>query len=128
MDVQTEGVSVSKEASVELLKLALTSSDERYDEIYLSNYGTINIESALKRIPGVGRVCNTGARSYSMRVWLRPDTMAGYGLTTADVISAIKAQNKESPAGTIGSQPNSDALSMTMPITAEGRMNSVPQV
>ena len=52
IDVQTEGVSVSKEASVELLKLALTSTDDRYDEIYLSNYATINIQAALKRIPG----------------------------------------------------------------------------
>lgn len=127
IDVQTEGVSVSKEASVELLKLALTSEDERYDEIYLSNYATINIESALKRIPGVGRVRNTGARSYSMRVWLNPDTMTGYGLTTSDVIDAIKAQNKESPAGSIGSQPNAETLSMTLPITAAGRMSSVPQ-
>ena len=127
IDVQTEGVSVSKEASVELLKLALSSSDERYDEIYLSNYATINIQSALKRIPGVGRVRNTGSRSYSMRVWLKPDMMAGYGLTTSDVIGAIKAQNKESPAGSIGSQPNTDSLSMTLPITAAGRMSSVPQ-
>ncbi|QLE84599.1 multidrug efflux RND transporter permease subunit [Shewanella sp. Scap07] len=127
IDVQTEGVSVSKEASVELLKLALTSTDDRYDEIYLSNYGTINIEAALKRIPGVGRVRNTGARSYSMRVWLKPDIMAGYGLTTSDVINAVKAQNKESPAGSIGSQPNTESLSMTLPITAAGRMSSVPQ-
>ncbi len=127
IDVQNEGVSVSKEASVELLKLALTSTDERYDEIYLSNYGTINIEAALKRIPGVGRVRNTGSRSYSMRVWLKPDIMAGYSLTTNDVISAIKAQNKESPAGTIGSQPNAESLSMTLPITADGRMSSVQQ-
>ncbi len=127
IDVQNEGVSVSKEASVELLKLALTSTDDRYDEIYLSNYGTINIEAALKRIPGVGRVRNTGSRSYSMRVWLKPDIMAGYALTTNDVIAAIKAQNKESPAGTIGSQPNAESLSMTLPITADGRMSSVQQ-
>ncbi|USD36591.1 MULTISPECIES: efflux RND transporter permease subunit [Ferrimonas] len=127
IDVQTEGVSVSKEASVELLKLALTSSDERFDEIYLSNYATINIESALRRIPGVGRTRNTGSRSYSMRVWLKPDQMAGHGLTTSDVISAIKAQNKESPAGTIGTQPNVDDLSLTLPITAAGRLSSVQQ-
>ncbi|TKB55032.1 efflux RND transporter permease subunit [Ferrimonas aestuarii] len=127
IDVQTEGVSVSKEASVELLKLALTSDDERFDEIYLSNYATINITSALKRIPGVGRTRNTGSRSYSMRIWLKPDMMAGYGLTTSDVIGAIKAQNKESPAGTIGTQPNSDQLSLTLPITAAGRLSSVQQ-
>lgn len=73
IDVQTAGVSVSKDSSVELLKLSLTSKDPRFDEIYLSNYASINIESALRRIPGVGRVRNTGARSYAMRVWLRPD-------------------------------------------------------
>lgn len=125
IDVQTEGVSVSKDSSVELLKLALTSSDEKFDEIYLSNYATINIESALRRIPGVGRTRNTGSRSYSMRIWLKPDTMAGYGLTTSDVMNAIKAQNKESPAGTIGAQPNSDSISLTLPISVAGRLSSV---
>lgn len=125
IDVQTEGVSVSKDSSVELLKLALTSSDEKFDEIYLSNYATINIESALRRIPGVGRTRNTGSRSYSMRIWLKPDTMAGYGLTTNDVMNAIKAQNKESPAGTIGAQPNSDSISLTLPISVAGRLSSV---
>ncbi|MCH1926816.1 multidrug efflux RND transporter permease subunit [Shewanella sp. C32] len=125
IDVQTEGVSVSKDSSVELLKLALTSNDERYDEIYLSNYASINIESALRRIPGVGRTRNTGSRSYSMRVWLKPDAMAGLGLTTSDIISAVKAQNKETPAGTIGTQPNGDDLTMTLPIVAGGRLSSV---
>lgn len=125
IEVQTEGVSVSKKASIELLKLALTSKDARYDEIYLSNYASINIESALRRIPGVGSTRNTGSRSYSMRVWLRPDQMAGYKLTTNDVVNAIKAQNTESPAGTIGTQPNTDAISVTLPITAPGRLSSV---
>ncbi|GGI90672.1 efflux RND transporter permease subunit [Shewanella gelidii] len=127
IDVQTEGVTVSKEATVELLKLALTTDDPRFDEIYLSNYASINIEPALRRIPGVGKTRNTGSRSYAMRIWLKPDVMAGYGLTTADVISEIKSQNKESPAGNIGSQPNSDALSLTLPITANGRLSSVHQ-
>ncbi|WP_299005228.1 efflux RND transporter permease subunit [uncultured Shewanella sp.] len=125
IEVQNEGISVSKEAPIQLLKLALTSKDPRYDEIYLSNYTSINIESALRRIPGVGGTRNTGSRSYSMRIWLRPDQMAGYKLTTNDVINAIEAQNKESPAGTIGTQPNSDAVSVTLPITAPGRLSSV---
>ncbi|MCL1124278.1 efflux RND transporter permease subunit [Shewanella surugensis] len=125
IEVQTEGVSVSKKASIELLKLALTSKDARYDEIYLSNYASINIESALRRIPGVGSTRNTGSRSYSMRVWLRPDQMAGYKLTTNDVVNAIEAQNTESPAGTIGTQPNTDDISVTLPITAPGRLSSV---
>ena len=125
VDVQTDGVTVSTESSVELLKLALTSDDARYDEIYLSNYATINVQAALKRIPGVGRVRNTGSRSYSMRVWLRPDTMAGYGLTVSDISKAIKEQNKEAAAGEIGAQPSDDTIKLTFPVRAQGRFNKV---
>ena len=125
VDVQTEGVTVSTESSVELLKLALTSDDERYDEIYLSNYATINVQQALKRIPGVGRVRNTGSRSYSMRVWLRPDVMAGYGLTVNDVITAIQEQNKEAAAGEIGAQPMNEQIKLTFSVSAQGRFNKV---
>lgn len=125
VDVQTEGVTVSTESSVELLKLALTSDNERYDEIYLSNYATINVQQALTRIPGVGRVRNTGSRSYSMRVWLRPDVMAGYGLTVNDVTSAIKEQNKEAAAGELGAQPMNEKVKLTFSVTAQGRFNKV---
>ncbi|WP_448211095.1 efflux RND transporter permease subunit [Colwellia sp. MEBiC06753] len=127
VDVQTEGVSVSNESSVELLKLALTSDDDRYDEIYLSNYATINIQAALKRVPGVGRVRNTGSRSYSMRVWVRPDVLAGYGLTVSDVTNAIKEQNKEVAAGEIGAQPVEDNIKLNFAVRAQGRLNQVEQ-
>ena len=127
VDVQTEGVTVSNESSVELLKLALTSDDPRYDEIYLSNYASINVEAALKRVPGVGRVRNTGSRSYAMRVWLKPDILAGYELTVNDVTAAIKAQNKEAAAGEIGAQPMSDAIKLNFPVRAQGRLNKVDE-
>jgi hydrophobe/amphiphile efflux-1 (HAE1) family protein len=127
VDVQTEGVTVSNESSVELLKLALTSDDPRYDEIYLSNYASINVEAALKRVPGVGRVRNTGSRSYAMRVWLKPDILAGYELTVNDVSAAIKAQNKEAAAGEIGAQPMKDAIKLNFPVRAQGRLNKVDE-
>jgi len=127
VDVQTEGVNVSNESSVELLKLALTSDDPRYDEIYLSNYASINVEAALKRVPGVGKVRNTGSRSYAMRVWLKPDILAGYELTVNDVTAAIKAQNKEAAAGEIGAQPMSDAIKLNFPVRAQGRLNKVDE-
>ncbi len=125
VDVQQNGVTVSTESSVELLKIALTSDDAKYNDIYLSNYASINIQAALKRIPGVGRVRNTGARSYSMRIWVRPDRMAGYGLTVTDVSNAIKEQNKEAAAGTIGAQPMDESIKLNFPINAQGRYNKV---
>jgi len=125
VDVQQNGVTVSAESSIELLKIALTSSDEKYNDIYLSNYASINIQAALKRIPGVGRVRNTGARSYSMRIWIRPDRMAGYGLTVTDVRNSIKEQNKEAAAGNIGAQPMNEAIKLNFPINAQGRFNKV---
>ncbi|MEW6992932.1 efflux RND transporter permease subunit [Colwelliaceae bacterium MEBiC 14330] len=125
VDVQQNGVTVSTESSVELLKIALTSDDEKYNDIYLSNYASINIQAALKRIPGVGRVRNTGSRSYAMRIWIRPDRMAGYGLTVSDVSNAIKEQNKEAAAGTIGAQPMDESIKLNFPINAQGRYNKV---
>jgi len=125
VDVMQEGVSVDKEASIELLKLALTSDEAKYDDVYLSNFLSINVADAVRRIPGVGRTRNTGARSYSMRIWLRPDRMASHGLTTSDVSNAIKEQNKEAAAGTLGAQPND--VAMAYPITTQGRLTSAAE-
>lgn len=127
VDVMQEGVSVDKESTVELLKMALTSTDPKYDELYLSNFVTINIEAALRRIPGVGRTRNTGGRSYSMRVWLNPDLMASHGLTTSDVITAIKEQNAEAAAGSMGSQPNKENINLSLPITTQGRLTQASE-
>jgi multidrug efflux pump len=123
IDVASEGVSVEKQAAIDLLKIAVTSKDPKYDNIYLSNYVAINIASAIRRIPGIGRTRNTGARTYAMRIWLRPDRMAGYGLTTSDVIDAIKEQNSEAAAGNLGGQPNSEDVKLTYPISAQGRLS-----
>lgn len=123
-DVAQEGVSIEKDASVELLKIALTSNDPKYDDIYLSNYVTININGALRRIPGVGRIRNTGARRYAMRIWLRPDRMTGFGLTTSDVLNAIREQNASAAAGQLGAQPGNEDLNLTLPVSTEGRLSS----
>ncbi|MEM9300520.1 MAG: efflux RND transporter permease subunit [Pseudomonadota bacterium] len=124
VDVMQEGVSVDKQATIELLKVALTSDDPRYDDVYLSNFVSINVNAAIRRIPGVGRVRNTGSRSYAMRLWLRPDRMAAHGLTTSDVISAVREQNTEAAAGTIGALPGDASVSLTTPITTQGRLES----
>ncbi|MBO6657952.1 MAG: multidrug efflux RND transporter permease subunit [Pseudomonadales bacterium] len=127
VDVMQEGVSVEKLANVELMKIAIRSDDPKFDEIYLSNYMSINIRDEMKRIPGVGRTRNNGSRRYSMRIWLKPDLMAAYGLTTTDVMDAVKEQNIATAAGTIGGQPNSSEVNLTYPVSAQGRLETAEE-
>ena len=84
------------------MTLTLTSSDPRFDEIYLSNFATINVLDVLKRVPGVGRVSNIGSRYYAMQIWILPDRMANFGLTIKDLQNVLKDQNRESAAGVLG--------------------------
>ena len=125
-EVLQSGISVEKQAPGQLLTIALTSDDPKYDEIYLSNYATINILDVIRRIPGVGRVSNVGSRYYGMQIWVYPDRMASFGLTVKDLQDALKDQNRESAAGELGKQPIID-VDVAMPITAQGRLSTVSQ-
>ena len=108
------------------MTLCLTSNDPKFDEIYLSNFATINVVDVLRRIPGVGRVSNIGSRYYAMQIWVQPDKMANFGLTVQDLQTALKDQNRESAAGVLGQQPVS-GLDVTIPITTQGRLSTVSQ-
>ena len=127
VDVMQEGVSVEKLANVELMKIAIRSDDPKFDEVYLSNYLSININDEMKRIPGVGRTRNNGSRRYSMRIWLKPDRMTAYGLTTGDVMNAVREQNTATAAGTIGGQPNAGDVALTYPVSATGRLETAEE-
>ncbi|MEM6545992.1 MAG: efflux RND transporter permease subunit, partial [Pseudomonadota bacterium] len=127
VDVMQEGLAVEKVANVELMKIAIRSDDPRFDEVYLSNYMSINIRDEIKRIPGVGRTRNNGSRRYSMRIWLKPDRMAAYGLTTTDVMNAVREQNAAASAGTIGGQPNDGSVTLTYPVSATGRLETAEE-
>ena len=85
--------------------LSLYSEDERFEEIFLTNYGIINLQNPLARIPGIGLVRVFGAGPYSMRVWLDPKRLQTFGLTTADVLTAIQGQNVQVVAGQLGAPP-----------------------
>ncbi|MCD7711972.1 MAG: efflux RND transporter permease subunit, partial [Firmicutes bacterium] len=115
-----------KQAPSQLMTLSLISDDPRFDEIYLSNFATINVLDVLRRIPGVGRVSNIGSRYYGMQIWVYPDRMANMGLNVQDLQNALKDQNRESAAGEIGKQPVID-VDITLPITAPGRLSSVEE-
>ena len=123
-EVVQNGISVEKQASSKLLTITLLSSDPKFDEIYLSNYATLNVLDMLRRVPGVGSVSNVGSRYYAMQIWVLPDRLANLGLTVQDLQRALKDQNRESAAGVLGQQPMTD-LDVTIPITAQGRLSSV---
>ena len=108
------------------MTICLTSEDPKFDEIYLSNFATLNVLDLLRRIPGVGRVSNIGSRYYAMQIWVDPARLANYGLTVKDVQDALKDQNRESAAGVLGQQPV-EGLDFTIPITAQGRLSSAAQ-
>ncbi len=125
-EVVQNGISVSKQASSRLLTITLQSDDAKFDEIYLSNYATLNVVDILRRVPGVGRVSSVGGRYYAMQIWVRPDKLANFGLTVKDLQSVLKDQNRESAAGVLGQQPIGN-VDVTTPITAHGRLSSVSE-
>ncbi len=121
-EVRRNGVTVAKRSQNILLVVALNSPNSTYDTLYLSNYATQQVLDELKRIPGAAEVSIFGARDYSMRVWLNPDRMAQFGLTTSDISAAINAQNAQYAAGKIGAEPAPPGQQLVYTVTARGRM------
>jgi len=123
-EVVRQGITVTK-ASTNILGVFALESDGRYDDVFLSNYATINLVDALKRVPGVGDVAVFGTKDYSMRVWVDPDQLAMRGLTVSEVAAAIREQNAVFPAGTIGQRPTAGAIELTVPVLTQGRLQEV---
>ena len=120
--VQVQGVSTKKKSPSILLAVNLISPDGRYDDIYLSNYATIQLKDELSRINGVGDVTYLGQRDYSMRVWLDPQKMAARSLTASDIVHAVEAQNIQVAAGQIGQQPVPDGQQFQLTMSTLGRL------
>ncbi len=125
-EVVQNGISVSKETASRLMTITVMSDDPKFDEVYLSNYTTLNVIDPIRRIPGVGSVGSVGGRYYAMQIWVEPDKLANLGLTVKDVQNALKDQNRESAAGTLGQAPMTD-IDVTMPIIARGRLSTVEE-
>ncbi len=121
-DVRRTGVLVQKRSTDILMVIGISSTDPRYDSLFLSNYTTLNVLDILKRTPGVADAFIFGARDYSMRVWLKPDVMARFGVTTSDVANALRAQNAQFAAGKIGQEPAGEEQSLTFTVTTPGRL------
>jgi multidrug efflux pump subunit AcrB len=90
LEVRSQGVKVEKQSPALLQVIALSSPDGRYDDLFLSNYATINLIDLLKRVPGIGEVSLLNPVDYSMRIWLSTDRLTSYGLTPNDVLDAVR--------------------------------------
>ena len=104
-EVTQIGVTVMKRQTSQVLMFTLTS-DGRYDDEFLTNYNNINIVPAIKRIQGVGDVQSPGLKTYSMRVWLKPDVMKQYNLMPSDITGVLAEQNIEAAPGSFGQESN----------------------
>jgi len=121
--VTAQGITVRKVSPNILLVASLYSEDDRYDETFFSNYAIINLQNPLARIQGVGQIRIFGAGPYSMRVWLDPKRLQTFGLTTQDVLNAIRGQNIEVVAGQIGGPPVPEDQPFQFTINALGRLS-----
>ena len=122
-EVVRNGITVVK-ASSSILAVATLEADEgsQYDEVFLSNYATINLVDRLRRVKGVGDLTVFGNKDYSMRIWLDPDKLAVRNLTVGDVAAAVREQNADFPAGTIGQRPSGKEVELTLPVLTRGRL------
>ena len=121
-EVQRLGLTVRKKSSAMLQVITIRSTDGSLDPLFISNYVTINVLDALRRVPGVGDAQMFGTRDYSMRIWFQTDRLVALGLTPADVIGAIQKQNQVAPLGRVGAQPMSQDASYQLNITTTGRL------
>ncbi|WP_020406796.1 efflux RND transporter permease subunit [Hahella ganghwensis] len=126
-EVQRLGVVTEKSSPDLTMVVHITSPDNRYDMLYLSNYAVLNVKDELARIEGVGDVRVFGAGDYSLRIWLDPEKVASLNLTTTDVIRAIREQNRQAAAGAIGSPPAAGNSEFQLLINVKGRLQSVDE-
>ena len=120
--VKNYGVSVKKALAFPLLVISIKSPNGTYDNSFLSNYTTININDAIARIQGVGQINLFGGSDYAMRIWLRPDVIGRLGLTIPEIANAIQQQNQLTPAGQIGGPPAAPGTEYTYTVRTQGRL------
>ncbi len=121
-EVTKQGVVVQEKSNNILQIVAMKSTSEQYDTVYVSNYALLNILDEIKRIKGVGDASLFATQDYSMRIWLNPEKLAAHGLTSVDVISAVQEQNSQFAAGKFGEQPMREETPYTYSVNTKGRL------
>ena len=123
-EVTAQGVTTRKVNPSILMLISVYSPKGTYNDLFLNNYAVLNVRDALLRVPGVAQVDMAGGAEYGMRIWLKPDQLAKLSLTPADVISAIREQNLQAPAGQIGGAPSPADQEYTFTVRAPGRLST----
>ena len=121
-EVRRNGLSVRKRNPDQLLNIHLLSPDSTYDQVYISNYGLLNVRDKLMRLDGVGDVAMFGAREYSMRIWLDPERLAMRNLTAEEVLAALRNQNVQVAGGAVGEPPTSAQGAFQVQLQLRGRL------
>ncbi len=121
-EVRSQGLNIDKQSPDILMIVSFYSPNETLDYAYISNYLKINIQNSLKRIPGIASANVLGAADYAMRLWLNPDRMANYGISSRDILSALREQNVQVAAGKIGAPPYKGRLQAEYTLQTKGRL------
>jgi HAE1 family hydrophobic/amphiphilic exporter-1 len=126
-EVRRQGITVKKQSTAIVIVASLTSENNRYSSLFLSNYANLRMRDELSRVPGVGGVTIFGGNNYSMRVWLDPEKLKSRNLTTQDVYAAIQEQNVQVAAGQVGQPPSPNTLEFQYIVSALGRLSNPEQ-
>jgi hydrophobe/amphiphile efflux-1 (HAE1) family protein len=126
-EVQQQGITVKKASPDITLALAFFSPDGSHDTLFISNYVTLQLKDEIARLPGVGDITVFGVRDYSMRLWLDPNKLAVRNMTPGDVVNAVREQNVQVAAGTIGGPPSKTAIAFQYTMNAQGRLTDPSQ-
>ncbi|UJP03849.1 MAG: multidrug efflux RND transporter permease subunit [Nitrosomonas sp.] len=126
-EVVRQGVTVKKTSPDLLAVIALSSTDPKHDNVYLSNYALLRILDNVKRLPGVGDAIIFGGQNYSMRLILDPVRMAQLNVTPTEIAAVVREQNRDFPAGRIGREPTPHGTELTIPVITRGRMSEVKE-
>src|SRR5688572_39831 len=126
-EVRTTGITVQKQSTGFVMAVGVFAPGGEYDSLFLSNYLDVYVRDALKRVPGVSEVMIFGERKYSMRLWLDPDRLAARDLTAGDVVSALREQNVQVAAGSLGQAPAPSGQMYQLSVRAVGRLREASE-
>jgi HAE1 family hydrophobic/amphiphilic exporter-1 len=126
-EVRRLGITTVKSSPDLMMVVHMLSPDDRYDQLYVSNYARSRVRDVLLRLDGVGDLIIFGERQYSLRVWLDPEKLSAYGMTGADVVQALRDQNVQVTGGQIGGPPTEGDNAFTYTVTTQGRFEDARQ-
>jgi len=126
-EVRTTGITVQKQSTGFVMAVGVFAEKGEYDSLFLSNYLDVYVKDALKRVPGVSEVIIFGERKYSMRLWLDPDRLAARSITAGDVVAALREQNVQIAAGSIGQAPAPSGQMYQLSVRALGRLKEASE-